>query len=627
MKKIFIIFIMIFIIVFAGFFIVENRIKAETNTDLLDLKIRAGFDGNRSPEGWIPLSFVVQNKGWESVEGKLNILVENKNVGTRKRRVTEYNIPLNLPQNSKKIFRTSILYKRNFLSPVTVQVKTADKILISRELTVDLLRNYRQNVLVVNKSSTGFNYLKNEGKKRALFYITPQYMPQDWLAYKEIDTLIIGEADLTDLNQQQVDAVINWVKAGNEIIIGGNGTDRTYNSQLVKGLFPYRFTNKRTVNRKGSLTEIWILEDKNGQTILKDGKLPGILIRQLGSGKVTLTAVNPLDFSGKEELYTNLLGGKEDLGKPEYGFLDHFSREMFSSISYNLPNKNILFTVILVYIILLAVIYFYIQGYRMRLSVFISMFLGFILLFSFLFHIFIGSKIIRNNNSLSEIAIIRLMPESKYAVTEGYNYYHYNPLLSDDFVMKREAGLITGLNPDSYNRLGKEFSVKLQGDKVIIGADSDNGWLRGGFRSYYRTVLPIDVSVKRSSEGFNLSVINSSDYIIEHLYFLYKDKWYYQGAVQARSKTSTNFSLDNSSDALRKGQVLFSSENLRRNLSENILNRIKYELTNYGYDPEKNLIMMGIISGKSLVNSVTTEDSGNRLFTGFIYLPLKIDQN
>ena len=225
------------------------------NSEGLEINITAGFRYDLAPKTWIPVTIQISNSG-EEVSGELVLKLKQEFVLTGESKETEYLIPIALPSSSQRIYRTTIFNPPASDTPLRCEFSSQDKILFSKDLFLKQVLS-EQNLLVITNLSSGYEFTNTS--LWSVFYLTPELLPVDPIAYWGIEAIIIDRADLTRLNSHQVDAILTWVAQGKTIVLTGGNSRASLSSPLISRLFSgfqyLRFPlNKREDRRKRSFT-------------------------------------------------------------------------------------------------------------------------------------------------------------------------------------------------------------------------------------------------------------------------------------------------------------------------------------------------------------------------------------
>ncbi|MGM0409729.1 MAG: hypothetical protein ACQEQF_03110 [Bacillota bacterium] len=624
-KLIFLVIIaIIFVILF--FNINSKAIDSENKRDKLKVNVTAGFQGQQAPEGWVPLTIEIENTGDSDFQGELKIEILKRDILAADNNIqtTSYKKIINIEKKRKKNFQTVILYEKDFFAIPHIKILRNNKIIYDKVLELDLKIDYSSNILIINQSGSGYDFLQKDksGDSNRIYYLQPKHMSEDWLAYREMDLIILGRGDFSNLNRKQIDAIKYWVNQGNKIVISASGDFLSYNSQLINELSPYDYVKKEMIEVDNSLAEIWYLRDLKNNLLLKDGNLPQVIKVDKFGGKIICVALEPLVISKKEELYFNLLPEMEEKGYTDYAFLDKFFDEFAGNIEYQYPESIYLLLIFLIFIIFVVYLYQKVINGSSKISVFLVILIIFSLIFTSLFYITIGRKIINDNNILSEIAIIEMRQGSKRVFVESYFSFLSHFDSDTSYYINRDYGFLDGIfKKASLNKI-KNFN--LQNRKINIRKSEDEKWQTGQFRAYYRSELPLKYKLIDEEDKYIFVFENKTGLDIKYLSIFYNNQWFYANEIKIGEKENIDIEKNEISYRENRSRGFKETVNMDSYLSERVLNEVIKELTNYQVQLDERIIIFALVEGKGLEDSVKFEKEGKRLFSGVFYLPLDV---
>jgi len=161
----------------------------------LQMKLELGFEGFYKIGAWTPLRIVLENRG-SSVEGTLLVKLAKGNLLTEDSAETIYSIPVFLPSSSRKLYQVNIPLETD-IHPLKLSLVSDKKTLLKKEVPLQPFYIDKGFILVVNKSHAGFNFLTPSGLKRIrqVLYTDPDKLPNRWIGYDAIQTLIIDDLE------------------------------------------------------------------------------------------------------------------------------------------------------------------------------------------------------------------------------------------------------------------------------------------------------------------------------------------------------------------------------------------------------------------------------------------------
>ena len=630
MKKILkLLFIIVLIIIFWG----ANSISAQENKldNGLEIKVNVGFQNNKTPEGWFPLKLIIENYRQNYFQGKLNLIVEKRDIlsDSKNKEIRVFEKDIKLESNSKKYISLPLLYKRNYFSkPKVVINNNKDKIIFEKSIDIKAEVNYGFNILVINQAGSGYEFLEknninNSSSKNNIYYLSADNLGEHWLVYREMDLIILGKDNFNQLNLKQIKALKNWLNMGNTILISGEGDFFSYNSLLIEELCPFEFVKKELIEVDNSLAHIWLLKNKKGDKILNNGEIPQMLKYKIGNGNIIFAALEPLSINKKEDFYLKIIPDKKNKGQIDYGFLKGFERKFLNEISYQYSYQYYLIPIFILYLTILYYIFQKLKEEDFGIKKFLLSFVIFVVVFSSLFYFSIGKNIIRDNNILSEIAIIEMKENSERVFVESYLSYLSHPLTKVGFYVKKENSFL--IKDKNINTIGEKPKIELQDENIIFKKEDNSEWQSGYLRSYYFSELYINHELFRKNNKLNLKLENNSNINIKHIYIYYDQQWYNIDGLKKGQKDEIELYYEDKAFRGNRNRVYKKVINMNSYLTEDIINKVVDEVINYRANIEDKVIVFGLLEGKDLKGSISFLEEGKKLFSGIFYLPLDIN--
>jgi len=276
-------YINIILIVFLLIILGTNYVIAQNND--LKVEIKAAFQDEKAAEGWMPLNLIVRNNNTNYFHGSLELIVKKRDIFSddQNEEIRIFEKDIKLEGNSQKDISLPLLYKRNYFAKTIVILKNKinDEIIIEKSIDIKVDVNYGYNILVINQAGSGYDFLENhnlaDANSNNIYYLSANNMPEHWLAYREMDLIILGEDNYNQLKSKQIKALKNWLSMDNTILISGEGDFFSYHSLLMEELFPFTFVKKELIEIDNSLANIWLLKNENGEEIINNGEIPQIL--------------------------------------------------------------------------------------------------------------------------------------------------------------------------------------------------------------------------------------------------------------------------------------------------------------------------------------------------------------
>jgi len=150
-------------------------------------------------------------------------------------------------------------------------------------------------------------------------------LPRDFICYDQLDAVVIGDAPLNQLNEEQSQALRLWVASGGLLIVTGAADTAGLRAIGLETIAPVDPLATSTSQSLASMTEVYGSFDSNDRSPLLGSRLrPGAYVllgsadspivaeRSYGSGRVRFVAINPKvnpyrSWSAARELWSDLL--------------------------------------------------------------------------------------------------------------------------------------------------------------------------------------------------------------------------------------------------------------------------------------------------------------------------------
>lgn len=256
--------VMVFVLLMLLAQLIEGNI-AHADDESIAMQVQMGFDGRFKLGSWTPITVDIENKG-DDIEGDLEVQVYQPSRGT----AVVFSTPVVIPHGTRKRFK---LYaqintiQRNFEvkliqgGNVINRVKVGDVVPVTQD-------NYMLGLLTDDREA--LNYWKSSLGSNRIFY---QYEAvhldvEDFPDRKEVldnfTVLILNNADTSELSQQQVKALQQWLESGGILIIGTGANGYKTLAGLQGGILSATILGTRQV------AEIPVLEAIGESTLQSD---------------------------------------------------------------------------------------------------------------------------------------------------------------------------------------------------------------------------------------------------------------------------------------------------------------------------------------------------------------------
>ncbi len=277
---------------------------------------RAGFSMRPRMNAWSGGTVHLSNPSEQGKEVEVAIQSSTPKAGAEK---FFYRRPVYLPPQSKRQERFYALLGNLTNFEVELYQKG---IRIGRDTFP--VKGIESNVpvfLIIDEVQGSYSFLSKLKLPKGLespvpVYSHPKDLPEKWIGYDGIDTVILGAFNREDLNGHQVEALKEWVRAGGKLIISSGERYAQYQNGFAEELLSIRVLGVRRVDDL-YLTEVYPADNK---ILLKQGAIPLILTSNYGNGKVIFlsfdasrgTVPGHNDKKGENGLWEDLVGNESN---------------------------------------------------------------------------------------------------------------------------------------------------------------------------------------------------------------------------------------------------------------------------------------------------------------------------
>jgi len=313
---------------------------------------------------------------------------------------------------------------------------------------------------------------------------------------------------------------------------------------------------------------------------------------------------------------------KIEKGQVDYGFLKDYEENFLNEINYQYSYLIYLIPIFILYFIFIFFIYQKLNEESFGVKKFLLFFIIFISIFSTIFYFSLGKNIIKENNILSEIAIIEMNKNNNRVFVESYLGYKSHPLMEIGFFVKNDnAFLIQNKNLDSDE---DKTSLKLNEENIIFKKSENNTWQSGNLRSYYFSEFALSHELFKKNSRLNLKLENESNINIKHIYIYYDKQWYDIDGLNTGEKAEIELYYKDNIFRGNRYRVYNDVINMNGYLTEDIINKVVDEVISYRIDIQDKVFIFGLLEGNELKGSVNFIENGKKLFSGIFYLPLDL---
>lgn len=569
----------------------------------VNMSLQLGFQDNQTPMGWVPLW--VEISADEDLEGEVRIKTVHEQRFELAEQESQYILPVSLPAGAVRIFPAVIYYTGHAL---TVELYVEDRLLAVSTTSGELFPISDYNVLVISSQYAGFDFLAHtQESKVSVFYTTPDFLPDEWLGYGQIQAVIIHKANLANISPNQVEALLNWLSLGNILIWTGADGYGFLDAPLFRQLFSNSITHKQLVkfnleSKEPSLfgevdaLELWQVEpDSNASIFLKVQGNPILVSSAFQQGNAFFLTFDPnspqlIKWRQKGLFFTQLFEfGYSPLNVT--GVADGYLDFIAVPNSIMLPGKIVILLVSIIFISFVLLINYLVISYKLSLTKMLIFTIMIIIISSSLIYNWFKPWIESANNTLCEIAIIQKKPVGSRAFIESY-YIYFNFIdTPPKFKLQRSQGSFTSLLPGADDRFYQPSYMILPRDSTVY-FNSNQDWLIGGFRSSYSMDIPVFIEYALVDDLLKVLIINDSPLQLDYSVLYYHDQWFLLGSVEPGS-----------------GQVFVTNifnqglRNLQQLVSDSLEYQLILMLNSLQLEKSTNPILVSIFAEQSKIRS------------------------
>ncbi|TAK24106.1 MAG: hypothetical protein EPO26_06750 [Chloroflexota bacterium] len=274
------------------------------------MTIRSGYDGVAKLGAWFPVEVGVTNTGPE-IAGEIQLKVDGLDGrGTFNRPPITYSVPANLPRQSSKRFVLEVFLPAP-VEKLSAQLIADGAVLAAAETPFERVGQNETmcGVLSANRSALDFLpavELPGRAKHIRVAHLDAADLPPTPQLLASLDCLVLSNASLASIGDQQREALRGWTAAGGLLVVaGGPGWQKTL-AGLPKDLLPVEVKGTIPLRSAKSLEKFggapiedpgpWLIADArltDGIMILAEEGVPILVGAQRGRGAVFFLAFDP----------------------------------------------------------------------------------------------------------------------------------------------------------------------------------------------------------------------------------------------------------------------------------------------------------------------------------------------
>lgn len=231
----------------------ENGAEQATNTNVngIGMSARVGFDGLYKGSAWRPVQVTVSNEG-TAVSGRL--VVDSGSFGG-----PTYSVPIDLPTQSNKRISFSV-YDSTLQTGLLIRLEDE----LGNEVAKTAVENLRSldkdnSILygVVSPRPDSLELLEKIRRGRgdaAVAFLAIDDLPEDAVAWRDLDVLVFNDVDSNQLSADQRDALTFWVSQGGQLVVTG-GASWQKTTAAFTDMLPVTVTGSESVADLPALSE------------------------------------------------------------------------------------------------------------------------------------------------------------------------------------------------------------------------------------------------------------------------------------------------------------------------------------------------------------------------------------
>ncbi|WP_432409515.1 hypothetical protein [Wukongibacter sp. M2B1] len=347
--------------------------------------VKIGFDGYVIQNGVTPIRVELKNN-FEDINGKVQLLIEDKFRGNQTTLYTAYSKKINIAKGSTKIINIESTFNKNGNLFIRILDKDDNNVFEKRVQYLNLKQPDDLYMGVFSENTDSLRYLgktyskvsqNNGGSSYFKILEIDEYVPENYKALEMFSNIVINNFDSEKLNSGQKEALKKWVESGGLLLIG---TGSNYQKTL-KGLDDeINFLNVKgteALNASPLSNEVPLVllnaDLESGEKLVINGEetLP-IYHKEIGNGHVVITSfdlgVSPFGSWDKNDEFMNEVINKYFNGKSSELTSMNMKRNYFhrfsnivSYLPYNLlPSIKTILIILILFILLVGPINYFI---------------------------------------------------------------------------------------------------------------------------------------------------------------------------------------------------------------------------------------------------------------------------
>ncbi|HZD61111.1 MAG TPA: hypothetical protein VE439_11765, partial [Anaerolineae bacterium] len=363
-----------------------NPVKTIITTDKnIKMSVIPGIKGYYRAQGWIPVQFILENSG-PAVNGHIEVIINGP----------EGNLPfiihrkrLDLPTGARKRAELTVLIEQPSFK---VRYVSKDKTLLQTSLNLRWAEPNLNIVGVLTGEDSNMTFFKDvvsakKGSQLAVFN-DPADLPENDLGLSSLDVLIINGISTQDLATGRKKAILNWLRDGGTLIVGGGPDAAKVISGLPSNIIPVKIGASEALQNLPpslNLTNGYTgrgpyiysaVKRYQGKIILGDSKAPYAISKDVGKGRVIWLAFDlgarPFsEWRGNDKFWNRIISyranNRQGINNPYNPWYGPLSGLLFNIPALKAPPLSMVLAFLFLYLILISPLnYFVLKKFDKR---------------------------------------------------------------------------------------------------------------------------------------------------------------------------------------------------------------------------------------------------------------------
>ncbi|MCP4749853.1 MAG: hypothetical protein GY866_03080 [Proteobacteria bacterium] len=609
----------------------------------VDLEYTLGFNGIFQVKKWTPLSIVLENRG-RPIDGLLEVVVTSGSEYGQNVRDTVYSTMVEMPSDSKKAFSFTVLIE-SYVHPLIVRLKQDGGTIVTSAL--NLRPHYTEKRLIpFLGENPSLNLPMGLGDSVRSVHVDPRFLPETWYGYDGVEMLVLHAESLARLRAVQFVALTEWMRQGGFLVMAARLNYGSLSQARVKRFLTAEVSGIKRMARLRSLesycresftgSEPFLVlnsEVADSETLLEENGIPIMVGKAFGNGR---TLFLPFDYrqsafvgwKGKNTFWKKVLMLKPSTAR----FQSDIKRKritsvLLSEIPDRFPRFAVIFTFLLIYVIVLATVFYRIKNNPAKKAENLAVLLMVVGLFTLTS--FWGFYYQDKQKSLTYNSLFHVIKTGRNSQAAGKNFIglssFQNGFYEMDFGPGRRA--VVPIRPDGPkdpDRIG--LTLHAGRDELKIGIPMRR-WSQRFLETDFLIDFPIEGEAFRDERGLTVTVENGSPHALIGCLLFFDDRLFYWGEVPLGEKQTRRFpgsmidrkeplearDLKAVLDRMAWGDtgVLLPAE-ARKSVVEDLLSSVG---TRYRDDAEAVLLFGWIDTGVSPINFTPPSDADGEVVT------------